>query len=142
MLRVVRRIMVTSHDMNWTPSTFLFDPPDPLVLNRDIMAHYSDAFLPGMSYEEKRRPSVSPLFADFNSLRGRLPPALFTCGTSDCLLDDTMFMSTKYHMAGAETEVLIVPGGCHGFCMFPKDTEGAQADVAMERVAKFIKTHQ
>ncbi|KAJ9650992.1 hypothetical protein H2198_009707 [Neophaeococcomyces mojaviensis] len=131
-----------AYDMTWTPSTYIFNPPDVLVLDRDLMNHYAEAFLPGMSYEEKRHPGVSPLFADLNSLRGRLPPALFTCGTFDCLLDDTVFMSAKYQMAGAKTEVLIVPGGCHGYCMYPKDTNGAQADIAMERVAKFIGTHQ
>lgn len=50
-------------------------------------------------------------------------------------------MSAKYQMAGGETEVLIVKGACHGYLMYPVDTEGAQADVGMDAVAKFMSTH-
>jgi len=67
-----------------------------------------------MTEEEKRHPSVSPLYADLEPLRGKLPPALFTCGTEDCLLDDTMFMSTKWLMAGGEAFVKFIPGAPHG----------------------------
>lgn len=129
------------YDMTWTPNAYLFDPPEVLVLDLDLMDHYADAFVPGMSDKEKRHPSVSPLYADLQKLRGRLPPALFTCGTSDCLLDDTIFMSTKYQMAGAETEVRIIPGAVHGYCMFPVDTKGSLAHVGMDAVEEFIKSH-
>ena len=131
-----------AYDLTFLPSAYTFNPPEVLVLDKDLMDHYAEVFLPGMSFQERRHPSVSPLYADLQSLRGRLPPALFTCGTSDCLLDDTVLMSAKYQMAGAETEVLIVPGGPHGYCMYPKDTKGAQADVAMQAVEKFITSHQ
>lgn len=130
------------YDLTFLPSTYTFNPPEVLVLDKDLMDHYIEVFLPGMSLEEKRRPEVSPLYADLQKLRGRLPPALFTCGTADCLLDDTIFMTAKYQMAGAETEVLIVPGAPHGYCMYPKDTKGAQADVAMEAVQRYISSHQ
>lgn len=131
-----------AYDLTNLPQTYNFNPPEVLVLDRDLMNHYFDAFLPGKSLVEKKHPSISPLYADLASLRGRLAPALFTCGTSDCLLDDTIFMSAKYQMAGAETEVLIVPGGCHGYCMFPQDTKGAQADIAMQKVEDFISRHK
>ncbi|KAK4977362.1 hypothetical protein LTR28_007210 [Elasticomyces elasticus] len=48
-----------------------------------------------------------------------LPPAIFTCGTLDCLLDDTVMMSAKWAMSGAETVVKIYPGAPHGFIFFP-----------------------
>lgn len=131
-----------AYDLSILPSAYNFNPPEVLVLDKDLMDHYIDVFLPGATLDQKRDPRVSPLYADLEMLRGRLPPALFTCGTSDCLLDDTVFMSAKYQMAGAETEVLIVPGGAHGYCMFPTDTKGAQADVAMAAVEKFIGSHQ
>ena len=131
-----------SFDFTFLPNAYNFNPPEVLVLDKDLMDHYAEAFLPGMSFQEKRHPSVSPLYANFEALRGRLPPALFTCGTADVLLDDTVLMSAKYQMAGAETEVLICPGAPHGYCMYPKDTKGAQADKAMEAVAAFIASHQ
>lgn len=131
-----------AYDLSFLPSAYNFNPPECLVLDKDIMHYYLEAFLPGASFEERRSPKVSPLYVDLEKLRGRLPPAFFTCGTSDVLLDDTIFMSAKYQMAGAETEVLIVPGGAHGYCMFPKDTKGAQADVAMKAVESFIARHK
>lgn len=130
-----------AYDMTFLPSAYNFKPPETLVLDKDVMEHFSEAFLPGMSLEEKKHPSVSPLYANLERLRGRLPPALFTCGTCDVLMDDTVLMSAKYQMAGAETEVLIVPGGPHGYSMYPKDTKGAQADKAMEAVERFISSH-
>lgn len=131
-----------SYDLTFTPSPYLFNPPEVLVLDKDLMEHYADVFLPGMSHEERRHPSVSPLYADLQQLRGRLPPALFTCGTSDCLLDDTIFMSAKYQMAGGETDVRIVPGAVHGYSMYPKDLKGALAAVARKAVEEFISSHK
>ena len=131
-----------AYDMSFLPSAYNFNPPGVLVLDKDLMDHYIEVFLPGMSTDEKRHASVSPLYANWETFRNKLPPALFTCGTADCLLDDTVFMSAKYQMVGAETEVLIVPGGPHGYCMYPKDTKGAQADKAMEAVERFISLHQ
>jgi len=60
-----------------------------------------------------------------------LPPALFTCGTADPLLDDTVMMSTKWMMAGAEAVVKIYPGAPHGFIVFPPDVlEAAKQGLA------------
>jgi len=52
---------------------------------------------------------ISPFWADFSKI-GKLPPTLFTCGTLDCLLDDSVFMSTKWGMSGAESVLKIYPG--------------------------------
>lgn len=131
-----------AYDLSFVPSSYTFNPPECLVLDRDLMDHYIDAFLPGMDFQQRRDPSVSPAYANWELFRGKLPPALFTCGTSDVLLDDTVFMSAKYQMTGGETEVLIVPGGAHGYCMYPQDTPGAQADVAMKVVESFISRHK
>ena len=48
------------------------------------MDWFADCFLPGMADEDRRSPEVSPLYAE---LRNDLPPALFSCGTADPLLD-------------------------------------------------------
>jgi acetyl esterase/lipase len=55
------------------------------------------------------------LFAD---LRG-LCPALFTIGTRDALLDDSLFMHARWVAAGNPGELDIYPGACHGFIAFP-----------------------
>ena len=126
------------YSMIWTPFVYNFQRPEILVLDKDLMDHYIDAFLPGMTDEQKRHPSISPLFADLEPLRGKLPPALFTCGTEDCLLDDTMFMSAKWLMAGAEAVVKIIPGAPHGYIMFPRDVKGSGADQGMKAVTDFM----
>lgn len=48
----------------------------------------------------------------------QLPPALFSCGTLDPLLDDSVMMSAKWAMSGAESILKIYPGAPHGFTFF------------------------
>ncbi len=59
-------------------------------------------------------PAVSPLLADLVGL----PPALLQVGTSDPLLDDTLFMANRWRAAGNWTELAVYPGGVHAFDMF------------------------
>jgi acetyl esterase/lipase len=74
-----------------------------------------DCFLPDLSDEQRRDPDISPLFGD---LRG-LPPALFSVGTSDHLLDDTLFMAARWEAAGNTTELLVYPETPHGCIALP-----------------------
>jgi acetyl esterase/lipase len=126
------------YSMIWMPQVYNFQKPQILILDRDLMDHYINVFLPGKTDAEKRHPSISPLFADLEPLRGRLPPALFTCGTEDCLLDDTMFMSVKWLMAGGEAVVKIIPGAPHGYIMFPRSMKGSGAAEGMKAIEDFI----
>jgi acetyl esterase/lipase len=79
------------------------------------MEFFVDNFLPGIGREARRDPTISPLFAD---LRG-MPPALFTVGTLDPLLDDTLFMAARWRAAGIETALRVWPEAIHGFNAFP-----------------------
>jgi acetyl esterase len=63
----------------------------------------------------RRNPEISPLYAD---LRG-LPPALLTVGTSDPLLDDSLFLHARLLAAGGSSELHVHPGGMHMFDTFP-----------------------
>lgn len=58
-----------------------------------------------------RDPDVSPLYGDLTSM----PPALFSIGTRDSLLEDTLFMHARWVAAGNEAELAVYPGGIHGF---------------------------
>lgn len=94
--------------------------------------NFLNAFLPGMSSEERKHPSVSPMYEDLAPFRGRLPSALFTCGTADPLLDDSVVMGTRWMMHGGEAYVKIYNGAPHAFIAFPehmlKETGEAIAD--------------
>jgi acetyl esterase len=105
-------------DLSMTPSQRAFGN-ERLILRTKDMEKFYEAFL---SHDQDRRdPDVSPLYAD---LRG-LPPALFTVGTRDALLDDSLFMHARWLAAGNRAELAVHPGGAHGFTLFPLALAGA-----------------
>ncbi|CAA9958225.1 esterase/lipase/thioesterase [Pyrenophora teres f. maculata] len=98
-----------------------------LVIDHDVMKSYIDALLPNTTEAQRRDPSISPFWAD---LRGKkLPPALFTCGSEDPLLDDSVMMGSKWAMWGNESVVKIYHGAPHGFIGFPPGTIKAVQEV-------------
>jgi acetyl esterase len=102
-------------------------------LDGPALAVFNDAqslVYPGLAVEERRVPSISPLYAD---LRG-LPPALFTVGTADALLDDTLFMYERWTAAGNAARLDVYPESLHGFDTFPT----AMAAAARRRIDAFI----
>ncbi|KAK0100410.1 hypothetical protein ONS95_008360 [Cadophora gregata] len=89
-----------------------------IVLNGPIIDRFMNAFLPNHNLDERRVGAISPYYEDFSPFRGRLPSALFTIGTEDPLVDDTVVMSVKWMMFGGEAIVKVYPGACHGFIGF------------------------
>jgi acetyl esterase/lipase len=82
----------------------LLDPQD--------IAFMLDQFTSTMTAEERRHPDVSPLYAELAGM----PPALFTVGTADHLVDDTLFFANRWVLAGNQAELLVYPDAPHG-CM-------------------------
>lgn len=116
------------YDLAMTPSQRNWGARN-LVLNTEIMAWFYDQFIP----EDMRRdPDASPLYADLSAL----PPALFTVGTLDPLLDDTLFMSQRWQAAGSPAELAVYPGGPHGFDAHPTQ----MARRTRDRMDEFIKS--
>lgn len=101
-------------DLGLTPSARTFGD-ERLVLRTIDIEKFGEAFLPGVSREERRSPELSPLYADLSGLC----PALFTIGTRDALLDDSLFMHQRWVAAGNAGELDVYPGAAHGFIAFP-----------------------
>ena len=118
------------YDMGMTPSARRWGD-EKLVLNTPAIVGFRKCFLPAGT--DMSDPDVSPLYAD---LRG-MPPALFTVGTRDALLDDSLFMAPRWLAAGNVAELALYPGACHGFVSidFPQRTE------AVTRMEKFLLQH-
>ncbi|HUY98740.1 MAG TPA: alpha/beta hydrolase [Thermomicrobiaceae bacterium] len=116
-----------AYDLSGTPSVRGWQTPN-LVLDRSNIEWFTDNFVPDAT--RRREPDVSPLYAD---LRG-LPPALFTIGTLDPLIDDNLFMYARWVAAGNEANLAVYPGGVHGFTLFPTPI----GQRALERSAAFV----
>jgi acetyl esterase len=102
-----------AYDLSMTPSQKLFGNSERLVVRTIDMEKFMGAYLSG--HKDCRDPDISPLYAN---LKG-LPPALFSIGTADPLLDDSLFMYARYIAAGNRAELAIYPGGAHAFNVFP-----------------------
>ncbi|MCU0310072.1 MAG: alpha/beta hydrolase [Acidimicrobiales bacterium] len=89
------------------------DGPD--MLSPDANDTMVRCYLPGTTLDERRGPAISPVAADLHGL----PPAFFSVGTADHLLDDTLFMATRWVAAGSEAELFVAPDMPHGFQAFP-----------------------
>jgi acetyl esterase len=116
------------YDLGMTPSQLAFGNRR-LVLRTIDMQQFYNAFLPTIT--DRQVPDISPLYAD---LKG-LCPALFSVGTQDALLDDTLFMHARWVAAGNATELAIYPGGAHGFTLFPNRL----ADESAARSEAFLR---
>jgi len=118
-------------DVSRTPSQRgmrVADGPD--MLDPGGIEFFSEQYTPGMSDEDRRSPAVSPLYAD---VRG-LPPAIFTVGSADHLLDDSLFLASRWAAAGNATELAVFPDCGHGFTAFPTEL----AKRANERIIGFL----
>ena len=115
-------------DLAMTPSQRAFGNTR-LVLRTIDIQQFAAAFLPDVA--DRRVPDISPLYADLTGLC----PALFSVGTKDALLDDTLFMHARWVAAGNEAELAVYPGGAHGFTLFPNGL----ADKASERMDGFLR---
>lgn len=117
-------------DLSMTPSQRLWGERN-LVLSTPIIQWFADQFLPGVGAEERRAPEISPLYADLSDM----PPAIFTVGTQDPLLDDTLFMEARWREAGPATELHVWPEAPHGFVSLPMSV----ADAALAAEHEFLR---
>jgi acetyl esterase/lipase len=111
-----------AYDLGMTPSQR--SSPDAIGVPTPVIEQLYVHALPGLDPEARRDPSISPLYADL----GGLPPALFTVGTLDPLLDDSLFMAARWRAAGNDAELAVYPECIHGFTALPTELARAAAD--------------
>lgn len=117
-----------SFDLSLTPSARRFGNPKLVIGTRDIRMFAAMYLQRGEDLDD---PDVSPLYADLSGL----PPAIFTVGTRDPLVDDTLFMASRWIAAGNQAELSVWPGSAHVFTSLPDPN----AQPAFDRVMAFLK---
>ena len=100
-----------AYDLTLTPSARRWGERN-LILTTKLIEWFHEKYAPAEKYSD---PDLSPLYADLADL----PPALFTIGTLDPLIDDTMFMHMRWLAAGNRSQLAVYPGGIHAFNAFP-----------------------
>lgn len=112
------------YDLALTPSVERWGERN-LILSTPIVEWFADHFVPRARRAE---PDVSPIHADLRNL----PPALFSVGTMDPLLDDSLYMHARWLAAGNRAQLAIFPGGVHAFNAFPTALGKAANELQME----------
>lgn len=115
------------YDLALTPSVRRWGTEKLVLATRDIEMFVRHFLVQGGSVGD---PDISPLHAD---LKG-MPPALFTVGSRDPLVDDSLFMATRWVAAGNTAELAVYPGGCHVFIAFP----GSNTEACQSRIEAFM----
>jgi acetyl esterase len=100
-----------AYDLSFPPSAMgIGMKPGGDLLDPEGMSFMVGQFVPGMTTDERRAPDVSPLFAELSGM----PRALFSVGTADHLIDDSLFFASRWVTAGNEAELLVYPDAPHG----------------------------
>ncbi len=93
------------------------------------MVQFYNAFLPMIT--DRRDPDISPLYARLHGM----PPALFSVGTVDALLDDTLFMHARWIAAENRRSWRSILAALTGSLWFPKEL----SEQASGRVDEFLR---
>jgi len=117
-----------NYDTTMTPDQHWIGK-DAVPVNEAMVKDCSNQYAPAPI--DRRDPDLSALYADVRNM----PAALFTVGTQDVFLDDTLFMYARWVAAGNEAELAVYPGGVHGFNVFPLKI----AEEANARIDAFLK---
>lgn len=104
-------------DLGLTPSARAWGDRE-LVLSTPFLREMAKCYVDSSRYQD---PAVSPLYADLEGLGS----ALFTVGTLDPLLDDTLFMYARWVAAGNPARLAVYPGAVHAFTGIPSRTARA-----------------
>jgi acetyl esterase len=117
------------YDLGGSPSV-VNSTGQTLVLTHDWIYGLLEIGLPGYNLEQRRAPSISPMFTDLTGM----PPALFTVGALDPLRDDSLLMAARWQLDGNAADLDVWPEGAHGFSNMPTPL----ATIALDRATSWI----
>jgi acetyl esterase len=117
------------YDLSRTPSCRMASDST-LFIGKKYLDDTYDLIFHRWSKEELQDPQYSPLYADLKNL----PPALFTVGSTDPLIDDSYFMEARWRLAGNKTYLATYPECSHGFNFLPSQ----MARVANKKMYQWI----
>jgi acetyl esterase len=117
-------------DLTYTPSCF--NHTRNIVLSSDLMQRFAEAAFKHIPMRERKTAEISPLYADLRNL----PPAQFLVGDIEPLLDDSLFMASKWANAGNEADLHVVSGGCHAFTLI---SMGDATEEGLQSLVRFVK---
>jgi len=118
-----------NYDTSMTPSQIWIGARRYLIGTEDIR-QCSNAYAPDIA--QRRNPDMSALYAQLSNM----PPALFSVGTLDPFLDDSLFVHARWIAAGNEAELAVYPGAPHGFNVIGHP----HAQAANARIDAFLAT--
>lgn len=125
------------YDLSGTPSQYGVRPSAaPDVVGGETFDDVLAAYTPGLSRLDVRRPDISPMYAALHDL----PPALFTVGTADHLLDDSLFMSQRWEAWGNDAVLAVYPDCPHAFLGLPTELAKRAAAQVDEFIAGCVRT--
>ena len=102
------------YDLGRTPSSRQVSDTTLLLYKKSLDESFQLVF-GSWTLRQLQRPEFSPMFAN---LKG-MPPALFSVGTADPLIDDTFFMESRWRNAGNKTYLAVYPECTHGLNILP-----------------------
>jgi acetyl esterase/lipase len=101
-----------------------------LILNTPVIEWCVESLTPGWTTEQRRDPALSAMYADLTGL----PPVLFTCGTEDPTLHDSLRLYERWQEANGNATLEVYEHGFHAFNLFPSKL----ADVSNRSQERFI----
>ena len=117
-----------NYDTSMTPSQH-WNGMNRYLIGEDDIRQCSDMYAPDAA--RRRDPDMSALYANFRDM----PPALFSVGTLDPFLDDSLFVYARWIAAGNEAGLAVYPGAPHGFNILGHPHQGP----ANARIDAFLK---
>jgi acetyl esterase len=116
------------YDFGQTPSQR--QSTEAMFLSPARLRSMPESAFPGVTGEALRDPQYSPLYARLHGL----PPAIFSVGAQDSVLDDTLFMAQRWRAAGNSADLEVYPEAPHMFMNLPT----AMAAEARWRMSRFL----